>query len=227
MSPGIVRVTARGFILFCFISLSLWPASGPLLRPTLSCRHSLRRAALASFLFFLSLCHGDSTVLLQGEVIVSCSGDCGYLGIGADKSTPSPNQGHHAGGLRKAFPVSLGREGERDTQARGLTRDRVWRCLSEKLSFKWHFKSKSEAPSAVPFCDGDILPSQLPVSTRRHFQPGSSSLEVIFDSVYPCSAGERASPTPVQHCLGHGRCGSYHPGRERAASWKEPFRHSL
>lgn len=103
---------------------------------------------------------------------------------------------------RNVFPVRLGREGERDTQARGLTRDEVWRCWREKLSFKWHFRSKSEAPSEVPFCDGGILSSQLPVRTLRHLHPGSSSLEVIFDSLYPCSAGERASPTRVQRRMG-------------------------
>lgn len=106
----------------------------------------------------------------------------------------SPDQGDHAGDLRSAFPVSLGREGERAT--------RVWRRLSEKLSFKWHFKSKSEAPSAVPFCDEGILSSQLPVRTLRRLRPGSSSLGVIFDSLYPCSAEERASPTPVQRRMG-------------------------
>lgn len=114
----------------------------------------------------------------------------------------SPDQGNHAGDLRSAFSVILGREGERDTQAHGLTRDGVWRRLSEKLSFKWHFRSKSEAPAAVPFCDEGILSSQLPARTIRRLCPGSSSLGVIFDSLCPCSAGERASPTPVQRRMG-------------------------
>lgn len=41
---------------------------------------------------------------------------------------------------REAIPVSLGREGERDTQAHGLTCDEMWECVSEKLSFRWHFQ---------------------------------------------------------------------------------------
>lgn len=59
-------------------------------------------------------------------------------------------------------------------------------------------KSKSEIPSALPFCDeGTLSFSWLPAKTPRP-HPGSSSLGVICESLYPSSARGRASPSPGQ-----------------------------
>lgn len=54
----------------------------------------------------------------------------------------TPDQGNDAGVIktRGILPVSFGGEGERDTQAHGLPRDEMWKCASEKLSFKWHLQ---------------------------------------------------------------------------------------
>lgn len=90
--------------------------------------------------------------------------------------------------------ASAGREGTHRLMAWLVMKCGVPRVRSCPLS--GISKSKSEIPSALPFCDeGTFSFSRLPARTPRP-HPGNSSLGVICESLYPSSARGRASPSP-------------------------------
>lgn len=112
-----------------------------------------------------------------------------------------PDSSRPEEGCFSCQPRRGGRE-EGDTQAHGLTRDEMWNCAVRSCPLSGISKSKSEIPSALPFCDeGTLSFSWLPTRTCRP-HPGSSSLGVICGSLYPSSARGRASLSPGQRSPG-------------------------
>lgn len=88
------------------------------------------------------------------------------------------------------------------------------------------FKSKSETPPALPFCDEGFLSFSLNSQQGHpswHLHPWSPSLREFAAF---CSAGEVTSPTPAQRRLGGLVWGMGDMGclTQRAASRKKPFR---